>query len=39
MKEKRALAAPIKSLETDIEECSIAAEKENNLTLLAKALE
>ena len=34
---KRALEAAIKSLATDIEEYSIAAEKENNLTLLTKA--
>ena len=34
---KRALEAAIKSLETDIEEYSIAAKKENNLTLLTKA--
>ena len=34
---KRALETAIKSLETDIEEYSTAAEKENNLTLLAKA--
>ena len=35
--EKRAFEAAIKSLETDIEEYSIAAEKENNLTFLTKA--
>ena len=34
---KRALEAAIKSLETDIEQYSIAAEKENNLILLTKA--
>ena len=34
---KRALEAAIKSLETDIEEYSIAAKKENNLTSLTKA--
>ena len=33
---KRALEAAIKSLETDIEEYSIAAKKENNLTSLTK---
>ena len=33
---KRALEAAIKSLETDIEEYSIAARNENNLTLLTK---
>ena len=38
MKEKkRALEAAIKSYETDIEQYSIAAEKENNLILLTKA--
>ena len=37
MKEKkRALQAAVKSLETDIEEYNIAAEKENNLNLLTK---
>ena len=35
--EKRAFEAANKSLETDIEEYSIAAEKENNLTFLTKA--
>ena len=34
---KRALEAAIKSLKTDIEEYSIAAKKESNLTLLTKA--
>ena len=34
---KRALEAAIKSHETDIEQYSIAAEKENNLILLTKA--
>ena len=34
---RRALKAAIKSFETDIEEYSIAAETENNLTLLTKA--
>ena len=34
---KRALEAAIQSLETDIEKYSFAAEKESNLTLLAKA--
>ena len=34
---KRALEAAITTLQTDIEEYSIAAEKENNLTLLTKA--
>ena len=33
---KRALEAAIKSLETDIEEYSVAAEKEHNLTMLTK---
>ena len=38
VKEKRrALEAAIQSLETDIEKYSFAAEKESNLTLLAKA--
>ena len=38
MKEKkRALEAAIKSLKNDVEEYSIADEKENNLTLLTKA--
>ena len=38
MKEKkRALEAAIKNLETDIEEYSIPAKKENNLTSLTKA--
>ena len=37
MKEKkRTLQAAVKSLETDIEEYNIAAEKENNLNLLTK---
>ena len=37
MKEKkRVLEAAIKSLETDIEEYSVAAEKEHNLTMLTK---
>ena len=34
---KRALEAAVKSLETGIEDYSIAAEKENSLTLLTKA--
>ena len=34
---KRALKAAIKSLETDFEEYSIAAKKENNLTSVTKA--
>ena len=37
IKKKRVLEAAIKSFETDIEEYSIAAEKENSLTLLTKA--
>ena len=37
VKEKRALEAAIKSRETDIEEYSIAAEKEDNLALWTKA--
>ena len=37
VKEKKALEAAIKSRETDIEEYSIAAEKEDNLALWTKA--
>lgn len=37
VKEKKALEAAMKSRETDIEEYSIAAEKEDNLALWTKA--
>ena len=37
VKQKKALEAAIKSRETDIEEYSIAAEKEDNLALWTKA--